>query len=254
MFDVQRYYPGQTLEKSVVPGQSVAVEGAALVRIITGGTEFAKLSSGATGEDFCGVSKLDNQSITNCVVVEQWTVPGSGTLRVDFDSSTWSSAANDLRIMVNGKDTAASTLTIINGITAGAPGASKVQVDYTNGAMVFATAEANKVVTAWIRQSLSTLQSKQLFGVRNINNTASADFGMVGSMGGTPSVIYTDQFVINKLWERTNTGGLPIKTGPNGQFVPGGNGDRAGTLLKLPTVSDPWLGINLSIDSSNYVS
>jgi hypothetical protein len=245
MYNLLNPLPGRTLEKDVLPGQTVNIEGMCLVRLVSGGAEYMEPSNGSTGEDFAGFANLDNQVIGTEVWVEQKTVPASGTLLVSLERNN----LTEVRIACNGKDTEPNAATSLAIVTSGAPAGNQVLVDYANGELTFNAGEKSKVATIYYRRTLSRVEAIQMYAQRNVNNTACDTFGRVGVICGHGQ-LSTDQYVINQNYAGITGGaGDDLRTGTTGYVTRGGNGDRVGMVIKLPTVSDPLLGMAFDTDS-----
>lgn len=246
MYNLKNTYGVRVLEKDVTVGQSIANEGACLVRVINAaGNETVQLSSGVTGEKFVGFSQMDNATITTEVVVESHVVPASAIIQLDKVSL--SSAANDLRVACNSKDSAigAGTYTFI--AYSGSPTTAQVAVDYTNGLLKFNAADIGSTATVYFRRNMSALEVQQNMYSRSVNNQASAIFGKCGAITHNGQ-IFTDQYAVNFDYSAVATGSL--RTSAGGRVIASATGgDVVGNVIKIPTVADSTLGISFTCDN-----
>lgn len=248
MFDLKKSFSVLTLEKDVAVGSSVAVEGACIVRSLdTNGNEVVALSAGITGEKFAGFSQLDNQTITTEVIVEQHVIPASSPYVVQLNKGNISTASNDLRVVAHSKDSAVGVATYAFIAYSGSPTSAQVAVDYTNGILKFNSADAGYTVTVYYRRNVSALEAQMTYQQRSVNNTASSVFGKVG-VKTTSGNMFTDQYVINYDYSSVAKGSL--RTGANGRItVSAAYGDSVGAVIKIPTVTDPFLGVAFEVDN-----
>ncbi len=240
MYDLKRTHASIILEKDVKSGETIATEGACLIRELNaaGNEVIANCTGGASGERFVGFAQLDNQVITTEVGVEAHTVPASGTLLVALDKDAISTTVGDVRVVCNSKDTAAGTLTVVTGT----PITGEVQADYANGDFTFHTLEAGSAATFYYRRNMTPAEVKSKYHERNVNNSACSVFGRVGVMGGRGEIFF-DQYYINDNYA---TLPLLVKTAHAGRVAKGWTGavgDTVGSVIKSPTVADPFIGI-----------
>jgi hypothetical protein len=128
---------------------------------------------------------------------------------------------------------------------AGSPAGGTVKIDVVHGAFKFNAAEAGVAIRITYLYDLTTLQAKQRFGQRNINNqNLHADFGRVEVLTGIGE-IYTDQFDASVDWSNGN----PITVGVGGVLNQGGAITVPATVVSVPNESLPLLGLRFSISA-----
>jgi len=83
-----------------------------------------------------------------------------------------------------------------------------------------------------------------LYGQTHVNNYAPGFYNKC-AVGHGECELYTDQYDITKDF---GAAGAVVKTGANGQFTVGGNGDAANfVVIQVPSVSSPFLGLRYNV-------
>jgi hypothetical protein len=220
-----------SIERPVAAGASITAEGAALVADYTSGVFGVKMSTGAAGEKFVGVSVARVIPATQAAKIE--------TLTVAANTVTLAKTPVNGTIRVVPAGGAAYT------VQAGAPAAAG-QVQNVNGSktLTFNTGTENaKVVTVTYLYNLSAVEAVALQGNAEAGGTAAAYLGQIGCI--TKGDVYTDQFDTLVDWSSPANCTL----GANGKFTIGGTGVAVpGYVISAPADGAAYLGLHINAD------
>lgn len=232
--------------KPIATGSSVPREGVVLVGVLEGGVEVVKPATGTgTDEVVVGFSKLDSESFTTDVHVEQITIPavaddgGDFLVKLQHGGITGSGATSyDIRIVLNGGSP------MVQDASPDASGDFYVS-DPLSGELAFHSADKGKTATVYYKRNLTAVEAQRVTpGVRSINNAAAAQLGTCTVKGGVGE-IYTKEYDVNADF---STGTLTVMAG--GVLTMDGAGtDLSGMMrvIKLPDANDAHLGLAINI-------
>ena len=206
-YDLKRSHFSVILERKVATGSTITEEGVLLQATLdaTTGEEVVSLATAASGLQIAGFAIRDNADNSTTSVVEQATVPASGTLTIQLSNNnlvtTSAGAASSLRVL---RDVAGTAVTLVND---GVPTSGQVAVNSDTGLLTFHADEAGLALTITYRYNLTVAEARQLFFQRNINNEAGALFGQVG-VGHGHGEIFTDQYDATIDWATVAVGAI----------------------------------------------
>jgi len=233
MFDIIHSHASLVLEKPVMPSAVVTTEGLILVSVLDGGVEKVQPSAGVSGEKVVGYSVSDNQTITSVPVVEEHTVPASGTLSFTLDHLPMGSFGASTVSAYDGT-------TMLTEAAVGSESTDKYSVDYTTGLVTMGSTYAGKTIKVIYRRAVTVMEAQMLFHQRNINNTSGAVFNQVG-VGCGVGELFTAEYDTTADWSGTTR---EVKSGPDGKLTIGGNGSVVGTLIQVPSAENSFVGIH----------
>jgi hypothetical protein len=224
----------------VATGQSVAKEGALLVRVLEAGIQKVQPAAGSSTEIPVGFAVLDNENFSTDVRVESITVPSSGPYVVTLSHADIVGTSPNCEVRV--QPASGSDYTQV----AGAPAATQFQVSSASaGQITFNSAQAGAVLTVYYRFNLTVAEAALINpGTRSPNNTASAMFKHVTVLSGHGEV-YTKEYAANIDF---STGTL--KSAAGGLITMGGSGADLSALMhviKLPSADDATLGLAFNL-------
>lgn len=236
-FDLKKSFFELQLQKPVATGSSVDTEGALLQSTLSSdGEEVVQLADASGSLNVVGFSVSDNEDIDTDVVVEEATVPdtGSSTETVELSKTNLVGSGSNVEILVKKAD--GTVLTQVDTT----PTSGEYDVDESAGELTFHSDEAGDDVTIQYRYNMTVLEARLKFFERNVNNQAGAIFNEVSvAMSGE---IYTTEYDASVDW----AGSVTPTTGADGQVVDGGGGtdiSSSVTIIKTPTADDPHLGL-----------
>lgn len=228
MFDTQRSYFNDLREKPLAPGASVLEEGQCMVLVSDGAGGLAAKPSAGAADLFLGFAITDAKKVLTDVVVETFNIPAVAPYTVNLRNSGVIIA--EMRVFNN---TAVAVMLPI----CPAPGATQYCATAA-GLMTFNVAEAGNSVTVTYRYNLTFAQIMEKFHQRAINNTAQDFFGSV-AVGCLEGEIFTSMYDASVAY----TIGGAVNSGTDGKVTSAAVGSAVGVVSKLPSVSDPFLGV-----------
>ena len=234
--DIKRTFYGHSDVQPIATGSQVAEEGQGLIAVLEDGIEKVKPSAGAGGEVFVGFALFRQVDVTNYPNVEELTVPSAAPYDVELEKNNL--ITGQIRVY---DVAAASDLTVVGGAPANA---TEVQVDYTNGKLTFHSGAADKAMVAYYRYQLTVYESKNIFYDAPTNYPDPNYFKTVG-VGKGKGRLFTSFYDQSKVYD----GSSALKLGANGIITVGGAGPAipGGRVVKVPTSSDPMLGIEFIV-------
>lgn len=221
-FPQGRAYVSQ--EFPVAIGATVAAEGLALIADTSNGSFGVKPSGGDSGEKFVGVAISMQMTLTSLSRVETQVVPASNTLTTERVPSSGTMSVFDK--------------------TAGAavPASGGGAWSLSGSTLTLTSSQTGHEVVVSYKYAVTAQESMQLQGDIYPGGAAGFVVGQVGVVkNGT---IFTSEFDTSVNWNVANP---VVKTGADGQFTIGGNGDTVqGFVVNVPSSTSPYLGLNLS--------
>lgn len=252
MVDTKHTYSDFEIERPLVTGTSFTEEGQLVVRTMVNGIEHVNPSVPSATDIVIGFSKLTTVSPAGTrVYTAQLAVPATATAGQYLVTigHLLITAGIDPNGDVSVWDRSAAVPAWLTLIAPGAPAATQFSVSSAaNGILRFNAAEAGHLIDVYAMVTMSATERDQMFQQRHVNNTTTlTQLGNVGIWSGTGE-IYTDRY--DPSCTNWDTGVL--YTGPLGCITT----DIAlgGTVLtalmrvtKIPTVSDPTLGLGFKL-------
>jgi hypothetical protein len=235
-FDRKRTYSNDSKDRPVAAGATANVEGRVLVGSIESGVEVVSYSAGgSTTENIVGFLVNTGLNGNVRVVIENITVPNTGSATETFTLSHGNLVSSTLRILNN---TSAADL------VAGSPasGNSLYSVTNSTGVVIVGSSIAGNSLTAFYKYTLTEMEVQTLLHSRPINQGGSTFFGVVSVLRGQGE-IYTAQ------WDTTvdfSTATL-VYTGANGIMNKTNTNTLVGRVVSRPTATDPYVGIAFNL-------
>ncbi len=247
-YDLKRSHFSIILERKVASGSVITEEGVLLQATLDAGTgeEVVLLATANSGLQIAGFAIRDNADNSTTSVVEEATVPATGTLEVQLSNNNIVSTAGtgstaSLRCVAE----TTGALTLVND---GVPGDDEVALAPATGLLTFHAGEAGQAITVTYRYNLTVAESRLLFFQRNINNEAGALFGQVG-VGHGHGEIFTDQYDATIDWATVAVGA--INSAVDGTVTEGGGSTALDArVISVPNVNNPLLGLAFNIGGS----
>ncbi len=222
------YFPSTrqyiSIELPVAPGSSVTAEGQALVADTTSGVFGVKPSTGASTDNFVGVS-VSQQMTLNFVSKVEEAVHGTG--------NTFTLA----------RTPASGTLSVYD-LTAGAvvPASGGGAWSLTGRVVTLDAATQGHLLAYTYRYAPTATEARAIQGDVYPGGPAGAAVDQVGVIKN--GVIYTSEFDAAVNWRATNP---TIRVAANGLFTIGGTGTIVPcALVSVPSVAQPFLGLMLN--------
>lgn len=229
MFDTERSFFNDLRERPLAAGAVLAEEAQAMVLVSDGVAGSAvQPSAGSGGELFAGFAICDAKKVATEVVVETVTVPSSSPYQVTLRNSN---------IIVAESRAYNNTSSSAMALTCPTPGATQYCVTLA-GLLSFNAAQAGDSVTIFYRYNLTLAQAMEKFHQRNINNTAQDYFSTV-ALGCLEGEIFTSMFLASDTFALLAN----VYTGAGGKLTTTATGALVGYVSKLPTTTDPLLGV-----------
>jgi len=224
-------------EKSLAAGVTVSAEGQLLVALQQGGVEVVQPCLGVASEVPVGFSVSTRLLIGQEVLALQVTIPSVGPFTVTLNNAT---------NIVTGQVLVFSSTTTFTNVTPAGPATTQYSVDYVNGILTFAAADAGTAVTVFLKHNLTIAASRTLYREGFLFNARAFDvYGKIDCASGK-GYIYTDQYDVSASYAtgplKTFAGGL-VSTAGSGTTIP----VTQARIISQPTVSNPFLGIEFNI-------
>ena len=244
-YDLKRSHFSVILERKVITGGTITEEGQLLVATLDASTgEEVVAACTATGSlVVAGWSIRDNADNSTTSVVEEATIPASGTLTVQLSnnnlvaSTPGDGSTSSMRVVAS--STGALTL-----VDAASPASGQCANEPATGLLTFHADEAGQTIVVTYRYNLTVAEARLSFFQRNINNEAGALFGQVGC-GHGHGEIFTDQYDATVNW---GAAAVVPETGAAGTVTNGGSGTTLDArVISVPNVNNPLLGLAFSI-------
>lgn len=218
-------------ERPVATGSTVTAEGAALVNdAANGGVKFA---TGASTDQFVGVSLSQQLTPLSLPKVEEITVPATGPYTVTL-ANTPTGGTLLVELSVAGTD-----------LAAGNPATTTMEYSVSGAVLTFNVAQAGLAVRVFYRYAPTTVQARVIQGDIPPGGAASLTIGTVGVI--TKGDIQTTEFDTTVNWG-TVSATTPIKLSSGGIFTIGGSGVAVNAhVTSLPSADSPFLGIYFSV-------
>lgn len=218
-----------SVERPVAQGFTVTAEGQALVADRTGGLYGVKPSTGASGEQFAGVSISQQLTPLYLPIMEVLTVPATGTYAVTLAKTP---AGGTLRVVSSGAGV----------LAAGSPGAEVDEYSITGNVITVNVARAANTLTINYRYSPTTVELATVQGDIPPGGSVSLVLGSVGVI--RRGDIYTSEYDTSVDWTAANP---LVYAGANGLFttVQGTAALVNCTVIGVPSASNPFLGLEL---------
>ena len=226
------YFPktriADSVERAIATGQTVDVEGCALVAVLSGGVFGVQKGSDTSTDKFAGVSLASTINSTAYAYVEDVTVGAGATYTL-----TLTQQANTLLVW---DITANAALTQV-GTT---PNAGEVKVAAT--LLTFHAGAIGHALRITYKYTPTVQQVRAIQGDEPAGRAASFSMGTVGVI--TRGDVMTTEFNTAVNWNVANP---VIALGASGQFTIGGTGAVVtGYVTSVPTPDSPYLGLHFS--------
>jgi hypothetical protein len=221
----------------VSPTANIVEEGSLLQRIISpaGIDEVVTLGSIGAGHRVAGISLQSRITATTFTAVEDIVVPRITPFTVQLAHTTLANAGGFGEATFWDYDlTPPATLVAI----AGAPVSNTSVTTPINGLLVFHADQARQHIRATYRYVLTSIERDELLRQSHVNRGAEDQFGLMTVAVGH-CVIYTTMYLATTIYAvgdvvTMDDGGLVSKVGAS---------TNVGTVISLPTPSDPYLGV-----------
>jgi hypothetical protein len=244
-YDLKRSHFSVILERAVATGETITEEGQLLIATLDAstGTEVVQEAAGGASEIVCGWAIRDNADNSTTSVVENGTIPATGTLTIQLSnnnlvaSTPGDGSTSQMRVVAS--STGALTL-----VDAASPASGQCANEPATGLLTFHGDEAGQTVVVTYRYNLTVAEARLSFFQRNINNEAGALFGQVGC-GHGHGEIYTDMFDATVDW---SAAGVIPESAAGGTVSSGGSGASIDArVISVPNVNNPLLGLAFNI-------
>ncbi len=211
----------------VMSGEIIHEEGMALVYVKEDGSTKVKLSSGAAGEIFAGVSQSRNSPPAFLPFVQEQAVPTSKSMQL-----VRVPVAGQLFVSLNGTQAP---------IVAGAPAAGEAGLSGTT--LTFNTADVGANVFAQFLYTPTVLEARQVIGDPPIGGLSSTPQQRIGTLHDAE--LGTNMFDASIDWSDV----FYAKTGPGGTFTAGTEADHTpGVIVKVaPSAANPFLVLAVQV-------
>lgn len=225
------YFPNtrimDSVERAITAGQTVDVEGCALVAVLSGGVVGVQKGSVTATDKFAGVSMAAAINPSLYAYVEDVTVGVGAT-------HTLTNVPSGAFLVYN--QTGSAALTQVGG----APNAGEVKV--AGAVLTFNAAQVASVVRISYKYAPTMQQIRSIQGDEPAGRAATFTMGSVGV--ATRGDIMTSEFDAAVNWNVANP---IIALGASGLFTIGGTGAVVtGYVTSVPTPESPYLGLHFS--------
>lgn len=202
----------------------------------------AAISAAAANERPLGVFVSDKLAVTTTTVVETGTIPAVSPYTIQLKHGT----IENNSVMVYDETDAG-----VQAENCPTPGNNQFCTNDTTGVVTFNSADAGHDVTIQYRRALTAAEAIQLFGDRNVNNKAQDQFRHASIAAGYCR-IFTTQYDSSLRY----TLDLLLEAGATGRFAPTGtgSGQNFGHVFSVPTVDDPYLGVEYDTGSVTSIA
>ena len=232
MLDLSRCRIAKDKEISVKSGNTIGVEGLALVSSIENGIEVVSPSAGAT-ETFIGFSYGEKFTALTLPMVAEANVPATGTLTVTLPRNNI--VPDQIFIYDNTAGAALTEGTVATGVYA--------IVDAT-GVITFHADEAGHNLTITFRYYPTTMEVSQDTDQFFYKPSGSDFLNSIGVILG--GEVFTDQFDAAANWATATI----VETAANGLLTgvtsAGSGTDIKATIINVPNTSNSFLGIRFN--------
>jgi len=204
-------------------------EGVFLVATLEDGILKATPSTGVANEAFVGVSQNRVSAPEYAPIYEEFTIPGSAPYTLKLSKLPY---GTDRGLFIAGEEA--------NVITTGSPAAAGDVLLDANGNLTFHSADAGKKVSTLYRYALTQTEAGFMFGgdlvpfvrIPQVETTV-IEVGRV----------FTDHYVLGDDWANSTYAYL----GADGRLTTTTTGTKVGVVSGLPSVSDGFLGVDISV-------
>lgn len=215
-----------SVNRPIVAGQSVSVEGAALISVASSGVYGVQLSTGVSGEVFAGVSIAHTMSQSSLPILDEFTIPSASPYTVTLSNTP---TGGTIRVV-------ASTTGVIAAGSSGTPG----QYSLSGTTMTFNAAQAGQTVKIAYRYAPTVAQLQYLQGDAYPGQNGPALLGQIGVL--LNGDIYTTEYDTTKDW----TANPDVTLAAGGLFSTGGVVTLAGVnVIEAPSQTNPFLGLSI---------
>ncbi len=244
-YDLKRSHFSVILERVVATGETITEEGVLLQATLDAstGTEVVAVATADSGLQIAGFAIRDNADNSTTSVVENGTIPATGTLTIQLSnnnlvaSTPGDGSTSSMRVVAS----STGNLTLVD---AASPASGQCANEPATGLLTFHEDEAGQTVVVTYRYNLTVAEARLLFFQRNINNEAGALFGQVGC-GHGHGEIYTDQFDATIDWSTVAVGA--IHSADDGLVSETGGTAIDARVISVPNVNNPLLGLAFNI-------
>lgn len=203
-------------------------EGVALVSKMENGVAVATIATGATGEQFIGVSQNRHTMPESAVRDDVGTIPGTAPYTFPLGRAV---LGTEVAIYIAGE--VAERVTV-------APAAGEYLVD-GNGVVTFAAADAGKDIAYRFRYNLTQNEANMLFGSDLVSFVRLPD---VATSVIEVGLVVTDNYVLEDDWSNAKVAYL----GAGGKFTTdNASGVVAGRVAGLPSAFEGFLAVEISV-------
>lgn len=225
MLDFTRTRIVESIEKPVQTGYTVTAEGQALVADYTSGVFGLKAATGASTDQFYGVSMAQQMTLLYVPYMESVVIGASDTTF----TTAFTPASGSLFIY----DVTSSTA-----LAAGDPATTANEYSISGNTVTIHTGQQGHTLRVQYRYSPTTVQARTLQGDIPPGGAANLTLGTVGIV--MKGQIATTEYNTAVDW---NVSAPVLKLAANGLFTLGGSGATVpgAVIVSLPTVGDPVL-------------
>ena len=237
IFETKRMYP-------LAAGVNIAEEASLLIQTAGATSVEASVSTGAADEIPLGVALLSFIKGTTFTKYEDGVVPAVAPLTFQLARTNLVDVGAGVAEIAVYDVTSAAYLTVQAGA---GPAAGVVQVNAVTGLMTFNVAEAGNTFWVRYRYTMTVVEKEALIRSSHVNRGADEQF-QTTSVGVGRCRVYTTMFDSRGEWVLLQQDGLTSSPvlGPNGLWstvAVTATGTPFGRVISLPTVDDPFLGI-----------
>lgn len=244
MYDLKLSHASLRLSRAIRTGDIINQEGLVLCSALEDGIEKAALYASAPGSGVkvLGFSSLADALPTQTSAIESVVVPTSPATLV-VGASKANLIQNYIRVYrVDNAQVLTPDYTY-----AGSPADNTVKIDVAKGLFKFHADESGKNIIITYLYELTSLQAKQQFGERHINNRGlHTDYSAFGQMEVLTGIgeIWTDAFDPTQDY----TSGAALTVGANGLISMGGSCTIPAVVVGVPSVgAGALLGIRFNL-------
>lgn len=236
MYDLMKTKYSNTVERDVVPGVEIPLEGLILKSVIVGSTEHFRPTEGTTGEVIVGFSENRSTSVTTEVVIEDTlsipATPGPYTVQLKYPNIV----SGSVRV----HDVAGAADFVVGSTASG-----HFTVDLTFGTLTFNSADASKAIIVTYRRNLTAIEAQTKYRQAAVNAPAPSFFGKAIALCGNGE-IFTDAYDTSVSYDGVST----VYAGAGGYATSVSTGHTAiagSRITSLPTASSPLLGFAFNL-------
>jgi hypothetical protein len=236
MYDLMHTKYSNTIERPLVPGVEIGLEGLVLKSVMVGSSEHFRTTEGTTGEKIVGFSHNRSTSMTTEIVIEDTlsipATPGPYTVQLKYPNLV----AGTVRVY---------DVTDAADMVPGAVSDGRFTVNITTGLLTFAVADASHPIIVTYRRNLTAIEAQTKYRQAAINGPSPSYFGNAIALSGNGE-IFTDAYDTSVSYEGVSdvyagAGGYATSASSGNTLIPGSR------ITQLPTASSPLLGFAFNL-------